>query len=629
MKEDAAPDLYLDWEERLVGFLIRGWRKFRPKEAKFDVEVAVHLDSQQERLSILAQLFAGQSLLLRPSEAEGGIRGRILLLPSFLDEGVSKEANEELFVLRAIIEGTRIQLGVAAASGDWLVDEVQALSEAARAIAWLEEDFSGFQERFQKARLYLRKTRVDDEEWSERTRALEVLRMSVLDGATIDNVNVEVKRLDELSDEGKTFRGVALWGGALNEPDTQLAEEITAEELKAARTEVSTEIDAPPKDNIERAFLDEEDDADVMPMHTFEKVETLDEFNGNMRRTDGSDELEDHLEALDEVDLRHVIRGGEATESVFRAELDGLSVIPDVDHAPKGEEGVFYDEWADGEGRYKKNWVTVYPSVAALGDDEWAQSRLADLQPLRRKLKRRLEAHRQTRQWIGRQREGDELDLDALVESYGDRLAGLPDEERLFRRNPRRRREIATTVLLDISLSSDSWVENKRVLDVSRDAILLLGEVADDLGDSLEVLAFASNTRNHCRVWRVKDWRDSWRIGRQRLGALTPTGYTRIGPALRHASAGLAKHAAEQKLLLLITDGKPNDYDRYEGRHGIADVRQAVREGKQLGIQTHAIGIDPSAARALPVMFGKGGSQLLRHLAALPETLVEAYGKAN
>lgn len=102
------------------------------------------------------------------------------------------------------------------------------------------------------------------------------------------------------------------------------------------------------------------------------------------------------------------------------------------------------------------------------------------------------------------------------------------------------------------------------------------------------------------------------------MGALTPTGYTRIGPALRHATALLDREPAERKLLRLVTDGKPNDYDRYEGAHGVADVRQATREAAQGGICAHAIGIDPSAARAADHVRRGGGASCCDHAPPAP-----------
>ncbi|MGI9591868.1 MAG: hypothetical protein ACR2P8_10915, partial [Myxococcota bacterium] len=104
-------------------------------------------------------------------------------------------------------------------------------------------------------------------------------------------------------------------------------------------------------------------------------------------------------------------------------------------------------------------------------------------------------------------------------------------------------------------------------------------------------------------------------------------GYTRIGPALRHATALLAATPAERRLLLLVSDGKPTDYDRYEGRYGVADVRQAIREAHEREIHTHALAIDAVARDYLPALFGRGGFHVLPRPEQLVEVLTAVYGR--
>ena len=176
-------------------------------------------------------------------------------------------------------------------------------------------------------------------------------------------------------------------------------------------------------------------------------------------------------------------------------------------------------------------------------------------------------------------------------------------------------------------MSSDSWVLGRRVLDVARDVTVVLGEVAARLHESMEVLAFASETRNHCRVYEVCRRDEPWSVGRDRLGALRPQGYTRIGPALRHAMARAAKAPTVRKLVILVSDGKPTDYDRYEGRYGVDDIRQALREGEQQGIVCHALAIDSQARTHLPEMFGPGAWHVLSDLTRLDDVMRATWGR--
>ncbi len=388
-----------------------------------------------------------------------------------------------------------------------------------------------------------------------------------------------------------------------------------------------TEREARPVDEVEYVSIDEKKAREKVLTHTFEKVETLDEHQGQVQRTDGADELDDHLEALEELDLKQVIRGGEGARSLYKAEVGLDTSVPDVGDVIPGERGIVYDEWDRGRGRYRKEWCTVYPTPMGTGDAGWASAALAHHHTLVEELFRRLSIYRTRRTPQRRQRDGEELDLDAMVDDLAQRRAGRGPSERLYLRALPRQRSFYTTVLLDISLSTDAWVANRRVLDVSREAVLVLGEVAHRLGDALSVLAFASHTRNRCRVWTVRGEGDSWQRGKARLGALHPQGYTRIGPALRHAIAGMSKVEVDRRLLLLISDGKPTDHDRYEGTYGVADVRQAIREGEALGIVAHALTVDGLARAHLPSMFGPGAWHILPDPRRLPEVLTTVYGR--
>ena len=117
-----------------------------------------------------------------------------------------------------------------------------------------------------------------------------------------------------------------------------------------------------------------------------------------------------------------------------------------------------------------------------------------------------------------------ELWAGGTVDARADLAAGRSPSSRLYQTRRARDRDVATTVLLDLSLSSDSWIRGERVLDVSREAVLVLGEVADRLGDRLQILGFASSTRHRVRVWSVRDWHEPWSVGRRALGRLVPQG---------------------------------------------------------------------------------------------------------
>ena len=273
------------------------------------------------------------------------------------------------------------------------------------------------------------------------------------------------------------------------------------------------------------------------------------------------------------------------------------------------------------------NSCTVYPTPVLRRDPRWATAALARNRRVIDEVLRRVHHQRARLAPQKRQRDGDHVDIDAAVQHLVDVRTGHAESPKLYTRRARLAHHVATTVLLDLSLSSDAWVENRRVLDVSREAVLVLGKVAEKLGDEVRVLGFASHTRNRCRVFDVRKWGEPWSVARARLGALQPQGYTRIGPALRHAVEEVCLPDAQRRLVLLITDGKPTDYDRYEGKHGIEDVRQVVREASRRGVWIHGLTVDTIARGYFPAMLGAGHWEILPHVEALPEAVASVYAR--
>ena len=579
---DRAPQLPLDWEEGVFRGLLGLYRRLTHRPEVLPPG-AITLAEHEASLRVLASLIAGEPLRVLPATGAGGLRGRDVLLPATVALSADPEENRQLWVVRAALAGMMRRQGAIAPADP--AARAQATRRAGeRAAAALGELFPEFPVRLAQVTALVRAARPDDQ------------ALGWLYGELIP----------ALSDAPDLLRA----GGDDQRPPTGTERTM-----------------AKPPEEVHRVILDEEKAREQVLVHTFEKVETLDTHKGQLRKLDGSDDLDDHAEALDEVDLRDLIRGGEAAQSLLRAEVGLDADIPDVAAEIPGERGVPYDEWDGRNSRYRKDWATVYPTPFEAGDGRWAAEVRQRQRRLILQLRRRLEQHRARLQPLPRQREGEEVDIDALTDALGDRLAGRGEPERVYRRRSRLRRDQATTVLLDMSLSTDAWVQGRRVLDVAREAVLVLGEVADALGDPLQVLAFASHTRNRCRVYEVRGWNEPWAVGAARLGALRPQGYTRIGPALRHATAELCRAPAERRLLLLISDGKPTDYDRYEGRYGTADVRQAIREADARGVVTHALAIDAVARDALPAMMGPGAWHILPHPDRLPEALATVYGR--
>jgi nitric oxide reductase NorD protein len=228
-----------------------------------------------------------------------------------------------------------------------------------------------------------------------------------------------------------------------------------------------------------------------------------------------------------------------------------------------------------------------------------------------------------------RQPEGADIDLDAVVDRYATVRSGHQPDDRLYLARRRHRRDLITLLFVDMSSSTDAWIQGSRVLDIAKESVLVLGEVLAEWRDRVGIAGFYSHTRRDCSFLVLKSFDASWSHSKAALTSLEPTGYTRIGPALRHGIALLQRQQAPRKLLLLISDGKPTDYDRYEGRYGIADVRQAIREAHQARIHTYVLAVDVQAKLYLPQMFGSGNFQILPQPGHLVCGLADIYRRLS
>lgn len=615
------PELDLDWELGVFKALRALWRRVSPEPAPpYDATRAATLETLQDRLRVVASVVGGGPLRVLPGRDIGGVRGADLLLPPHIDLASDPEANAGLYVIRAAV-GALVSAQQAEVPHDPLHRAVVELVGGGRALVRLRAELPAAAETLAQVLPLVLAARPAPE--GPRGRQLEDGLRSVVAGGPLPEPTALLAALRDLP-EGPLPPPCWLWGHLLPVQVDGAAEPAADGPHTADDGGITTELAAPPTAELQ-LVLQGADKIEDLPAHAFEKVETLEAFAGSMRQLDGADELEEHLEALEEVDLTHLIRGGPPVRSQYSADLRLGVDLPDVGSVAAHETGIPYDEWDGRTRRYLPAWCHVYPSPCGPGDAAWARG---PLQRHRREIDRLTQQVLATRARLRparRQLAGDDVDIDALVASHGAIRAGRSRDPRLYLRRQRPEPELAVTLLLDVSLSADSWVDGHRVLDLTREAALVLGEVSHRVGQPLQVLAFASHTRNRVRVWGVRDWHEPWSTGRARLGALRPQGYTRIGPALRHAAAGLARAPARQRLLLLLTDGKPNDFDRYEGRHGIADVRRAIREAHDHGIVTHAVAVDHTARDDLPQMLGPGGWSIVSHPDALAGALSAVY----
>ncbi|MDS4041686.1 MAG: VWA domain-containing protein [Candidatus Competibacter sp.] len=326
--------------------------------------------------------------------------------------------------------------------------------------------------------------------------------------------------------------------------------------------------------------------------------------------------------AADDMDVLSVTRDGANTVSRVRFDLDLPSASED--DLPLGP-GLKLPEWD-----YRKR--VLLPDYCCVQEMLARRARPCELPPaLRRdaqRLRRQFEILRPGRGWRRAQPDGEELDLDACVRHAADCAGGGQGHERgLYRQLARQERDLACLLLADLSLSTDAWVNNQgRVIEVIRDSLFLFAEALAVTGDQFGLYGFSSRKRQHVRVHRIKSFGERYTASvRGRIDAIKPGYYTRMGAAVRHATGLLSRQTAARRLLLLLTDGKPNDLDQYEGRYGIEDTRMALLEARREGLHPFCVTIDQEADGYLPYLFGKDSFVLIHHPEDLPRQLLRLY----
>jgi nitric oxide reductase NorD protein len=287
------------------------------------------------------------------------------------------------------------------------------------------------------------------------------------------------------------------------------------------------------------------------------------------------------------------------------------------------EEGAtFYPEWDFRRQHYRKNWCVMREIEVEPVYDDYRLQVIRRYPGLSRQLHRTFEALRDQNRLEKRQLEGDELDIDALVEAFSDAHAGGDISERLYTQRHRADRDIAVLFLVDMSGSTQGWIN-----DMERETLLLLSEALETLGDRYAIYGFSGMARKKCELYRIKQFAEDYgKEVQARISGIRAKDYTRMGFAIRHATSLLGEVEARTRLLITLSDGKPDDYtDNYRGRYGIEDTRRALLEATRAGIRPFCITVDREARDYLPHLYGAAHYTVVDDVARLPYKVADIY----
>lgn len=275
-----------------------------------------------------------------------------------------------------------------------------------------------------------------------------------------------------------------------------------------------------------------------------------------------------------------------------------------------------------GRQHYRKNWCVMREQTVRPVHDDFYRRTLEQHSGLVRHLRRGFEAMRDENRRLKRQEQGDDIDIDALVEALADANDGREMSDRLFVRQHRAERNIAVAFLIDMSGSTRGWIN-----DAEREALILLCEALELLGDRYAIYGFSGITRKRCDLFRVKTFDEPYNDEvKARISGIQPQEYTRMGFAIRHMSKLLGDIEARTKVLVTLSDGRPDDYfDVYRGAYGIEDTRMALLEARRLGVRPFCITLDKEARDYLPHMYGAARYIILDDVRQLPFKVADIY----
>jgi len=324
----------------------------------------------------------------------------------------------------------------------------------------------------------------------------------------------------------------------------------------------------------------------------------------------------------------------------------------------------YYDEWDFRAQDYKPRWCAVKESKLEEGDENFYENALREHAGLVTQTRKQFELMKpEMFRKLKRLPDGEDIELDAAIEWMVEKRAGASPTEKIYWRRNKIERDVAVAFLIDMSASTDEeinkrekkyddddydddprkylswWVSKrrqeltsppKRIIDLEKESTVLLMTALETIGDQYGIYGFSGYGRDNVEFFVIKDFNETLdQKIKNRLDKVTPIRSTRMGPAIRHATHKLTETDAKVKILVLLSDGRPQDHgygrDRTEKEYAIHDTKQALNEAKREGITPFALTVDRAGHDYLKTMCEDMGYEVVADIEALPSRLPALY----
>jgi hypothetical protein len=307
----------------------------------------------------------------------------------------------------------------------------------------------------------------------------------------------------------------------------------------------------------------------------------------------------------------------------------------------EGEVAYNYDEWDRELTDHRLGWCRVIEKRVNHGDRDFVEQTRERHKGVISSIRYQFQLMKpEELQRATNELDGEEFDLSAVIDYVIDRRAakvcGGHQSERLYTKRLRRRRDVAVSFLLDQSSSTARTIgrhplqpytrPGRRIIEIEKEGLVLMSEALEAVGDIYSINGFTSEGRRNVKFYVVKDFAEKYSEEvKQRIGGITFQNNTRLGAAIRHASAKLAKQEARTRLLIVLSDGRPYDHDYGDARYAREDTREALRQAKNAGITPFCITIDRESEAELRDLYGEIGYTIIDDVLSLPERMPGIY----
>lgn len=350
----------------------------------------------------------------------------------------------------------------------------------------------------------------------------------------------------------------------------------------------------------------------ILLEHQPRPADRLEPFNFWIRRRHDPERMEwEHLE-----------------DSPFAEELEQQDLEP-------GDQAFYYEEWDHELADFRVAWCRVIERPARRGARQFVHTVRAQYGPMISSIRHQFQLLRpEALQKVRGELDGEEFDLQAVIDYALDRQTSGRVSERLYVRRLRRQRDVAVSFLLDMSSSTARTVSprvgasrpSKRIIDIEKEGLVLMSEALEAVGDRYAIQGFTSEGRHNVKFYIIKDFDQKYSPEVEaRIGGITYQNNTRLGAAIRHAAARLRRQEARTKLLIILSDGRPYDHDYGDARYAREDTKIALRQARQEGIIPFCITIDRESEVQLRDMYGEVGYMIIDDILSLPERLPGIY----